>query len=158
MAAPAGRGGVRPRQPAILFSKIDESTGKPDLTLLHERLLGQMARHPDAAALLDKLLASVVASPDAPVLLGPLLNRLLSSGVARTLPAFFRTPSPVVVVEARPDLPLPSVRPPAPPLPAELQKIGPELRNVLDKADPVRLEVILTRTPADGDRAAGPSR
>ncbi len=149
---PAGAEFVR-QQPAILFSKIDESTGKPDLTLLHERLLGQMAHHPDAAALLDKLLASVVASPDAPVLLGPLLNRLLSSGVARTLPAFFRTPSPVVVVEARPDLPLPSVRPPAPPLPAELQKIGPELRNVLDKADPVRLEVILTRTPADGDRS-----
>ena len=148
---PAGAAFLR-QQPAILFSKIDERTNKPDLTLLHERLLGHIARHPDAADLLDKLLAAVVASPDAPALLEPLLNRLLSSGVAKTLPVFFRTLSPVVVVEARPDLPIPSSRPPAPPLPAELQKVGPELRGLLDKTDPARLEVILTRTPADGDR------
>ncbi len=148
---PAGAAFLR-QQPAILFSKIDERTNKPDLTLLHERLLGHIARHPDAADLLDKLLAAVVASPDAPALLEPLLNRLLSSGVAKTLPVSFRTLSPVVVVEARPDLPIPSSRPPAPPLPAELQKVGPELRGSLDKTDPARLEVILTRTPADGDR------
>ena len=148
---PAGEEFVR-RQPAVLFSKIDERTNKPDLTLLHERLLGHIAHHPDAADLLDKLLAAVVASPEAPALLDPLLTRLLSSGVGKTLPVFFRTPSPVAVVEVRPDLPVPSARPPAPAVPKELEKVGPELRDLQDKADPARLEVILTRTPADGDR------
>ena len=141
------------QQPSILFSKIDEKTGKPDLTLLYERLIGHMVRRPESADLLDKLLAAVLASPDAPALLDPLLKRLLSSNVAKTLPVFFRTPAPIVIVEGRPDLPLPSVRAPTPPLPAELQKIRPELRDLLDKADKTRLEVILTRTSTDVDRS-----
>ncbi len=48
-------------------------------------------------------------------------------------------------------LAVPSGRPEAPVVPKELEKVAPELRDSLDKADPARLEVILARTPAEGD-------
>jgi hypothetical protein len=62
---------------------------------------------------------------------------------------------PIRVVEVRPDLPTPTGRPEPTPIPKGQENIAPELRELLTDAakgaTPTRLEVILSRTPLDGE-------
>lgn len=84
----------------------------------------------------------------------PLLNDLRTHPEVEKRPAPFLTTSPIVLIEARPDLPLPKERPPAPVAPKGQEKITPELRALLagaDAANARRLEVILRDTPRDRD-------
>lgn len=62
---------------------------------------------------------------------------------------------PIRLVEVRPDLPPPAARPEPPAIPKGQEKLTPELRELVGDAKataPARLEVILARTPDDGER------
>jgi hypothetical protein len=137
-----------------------------DRTVLHERAITQLVRERDASDLLDRLLADVLASKAAPELMDPLLKRLRGPAGA-ALPVFFRTPSAVLVTEVRPKMDLPAARPAPPAVPADLEKVDPDLRALLPDAAkaaaPTRLEVLLAEAPADDEapweralRAAAP--
>jgi hypothetical protein len=66
------------------------------------------------------------------------------------------TIAPIRVILARPDLPPPAARPAPPAVPAGQERIGPDLRAVLQDemkaAQATRLEVLLAVTPEDRDR------
>ncbi len=121
-----------PRQvaEAIADLKFREAVGYD--THGDTRLLGAIP-----AGQLDALLSDVRKRPAAPHL------------------APLQSAWPIRVVEVRPDLPTPSGRPEPPPIPKGQEKIAPELRERLadpaKAAGPARLEVILARTPPDGD-------
>jgi hypothetical protein len=90
---------------------------------------------------------------------GKLLEDLRRLPAAEGLPAPFRTGSPLRAVFVRPDLPSPSVRPPAPEVPSGQEKLTPDLRAVLagegQGGKPTRLDVILAATPGPLDQAWG---
>jgi hypothetical protein len=88
--------------------------------------------------------------------LGRFLDALRDLPGRERMPSLLRTLHPVLVVEARPDLPVPAGRPAAPVVPAGQQKFDPALRALLagGKTDaPGRLEVILGYTPLPLDRS-----
>ena len=75
----------------------------------------------------------------------------LRPGAPHTAPIQSAWPIRVVNVWPPDVLAVPSGRPEPPVVPKDLEKVAPELRGMLDKADPVRLEVILTGTPSADD-------
>jgi hypothetical protein len=123
-----------PRQvrEAIADLKFREAVGYD--TRGDTRLLGAIP-----AGQIDALLSDVRKRPGAPKL------------------APLQSAWPIRVVEVRPDLPTPSGRPEPPAIPKGEEKIAPELRELVadaaKAATPTRLEVILARTPPDGDLA-----
>jgi hypothetical protein len=99
----------------------------------------------------SRLVGSVPAG-QVPTLLGDL--RKLPGAVREAAP--FRVRSPLRLIVARPDLPVPAERPAPPAVPEGQEKLTPELRELLADAEgaakPVRMEVVLAETPAAGDR------
>jgi hypothetical protein len=84
------------------------------------------------------------------------LKDLRKHPAAEQLGPPFRSGPPVRVVEVLPDMPLPSPHPVTPLPPPELEKLSPELRQLVadkEKAkEPLRYEVILALTPDAGSR------
>lgn len=108
-----------------------------------------------AAALLEKLLAGVHKSKAGPELMDVLLTNLENRAAAEALPPLFRNPRLLPVVEARPDLPVPAVRPVPAAVPLELRKLAPPVRALVPgaaQAGPRRFEVILSRYPPCDDK------
>jgi len=124
-------------------------------TITRGLLLANLVRHPDSTGVLQALWGNVLASPSAPDLLALLLRRLPES-VTADLPLLLRTDSPVRVTEVQPGLPLPLAwKEPAPPAP-ELEKLTPEVRDLVaaaDKDTARHLELILWLSPDDGNRS-----
>ncbi len=84
-----------------------------------------------------------------------ILEDLRKTPAGKKEPAPFQRTSAVRLIEARPDLPLPSSRPAPSAVPPGQEKLTPELREVLADADraarPTRMEVILANAPGAED-------
>jgi hypothetical protein len=118
--------------------------------VVQELLLVQVQQHPEGAPFLAKLWAAVLKSKAARELVEELLTRLEGRVASAALPRLFRGSTVLRVIEARPDYPLPSPRPPLPEVPLAQQKLTSALRALLADAAVRRLEVILTTTPPEG--------
>ncbi len=124
-------------------------------TIRRGLLLANLVRHPESTGVLQALWANVLASPSAPELLALLLRRL-PPAVMADLPLLLRTDSPVRVTEVQPGLPLPRAWKEPPPPARELEKLTPEVRDLVaaaDKDTARHLEVILWLSPDDSDRS-----
>jgi hypothetical protein len=88
--------------------------------------------------------------------LDTLLEDLRKTPLGAKQPAPFQSTWPVVLTEVRPDLPLPTPRPPAPVVPKGQEGLSPDLREILAEeakaALPTRLEVLLAFAPAEREQ------
>lgn len=86
-----------------------------------------------------------------------LLNYPRTLPAGKDLPVPFARTRTVRVIEARPDLPAPAPRPPAPEVPAGQARVAGDLREVLADAaradKPLRFEVLLAAVPPAFDRS-----
>lgn len=119
--------------------------------VVREQLLLHLQSFAQAGPLLDKLLSDALKSPNAGKLVDVLLRRLEGRQAAVVLPQLFRPRQLVRLIEARPDLPLPTDRLPPPEQTRDPVKIeqpllvqvkDPALANVVGRVD-----VLLNFTP-----------
>jgi hypothetical protein len=127
-----------------------------DALVLQERLMVQMAHNADARDVLQLLQARVLRDEKAPELVDILLRRVNAHAANAELPVLYRTAAPLRLIEVQ-NLPLPEARPAPRPVAAGQEHIDPELRELLQdgakKPDPLRMEVLLARTPDPDDRS-----
>ncbi len=125
-----------------------------EASVLNERLMAQMAHSPEAREKLQSLFGRVLRSEAAPELMRLLLNRANARLTGTELPLLYRTVTPVRIIEVQ-NMPEPLVRVAAPVVPAGLEHLDPELRELLKDESrakqPLRLEVLLARTPEADD-------
>jgi hypothetical protein len=143
----------RKQKPAVDYINTLSRDVRESDSIVRGLLLAQIVHHPDATGLLQQLWRDVLASPFATDLLA-MLRRRLPGIVLDDLPLLLRTDSAIRVVEVQPDLPAPRGRPAAAAIPADQEKLTPEVRELLaggDKDKPQRLDVILWLTPQDND-------
>jgi hypothetical protein len=142
--SPAGR--------KVLASLPADVAADAESPVAQEHLLASLMRSPDAAEPLAQLLAKVYADPAAADLVDRMVRRV-SNQAGGGMPGLFRGGATVRVVEVFPEMPPPTIRPIPAPVPPELEKVTPDLRELLGDEDkaatPVRLELILALTPAD---------
>ncbi len=145
---------LSPSARELIQSLPVEVVSDPDSPVLQERLLIHLLRSPDAEEPLARLLANVFADAAAPDLVERMVRRIDLQANGASLPVLFRGAATVRVVEVFPQLPLPAVRPIPQPLPPELEKLTPELRQLVgDEARAAtlfRLELIYALTPDAG--------
>jgi hypothetical protein len=125
----------------------------PESPVAREQLFVSLIRSNDNADVLSQLLASVYADPAAKDLVDRMVRRINNQAGGGGMPQLFRGGSTVRVIEVFPEMPPPALRRIAPPVAPGLEKITPDLRELLTDeskaATPVRLEVILALTPAE---------
>jgi hypothetical protein len=137
----------------VLASLPPDVAADAESPVAQEHLLASLMRSPDAAEPLAQLLAKVYADPAAQDLVERMLRRINNQASGGGMPALFRGPATVRVIEVFPDAPPPSIRTVPKPVPPELEKITPDLRELLGDeakaAAPARLELVLALTPPD---------